>query len=76
MLTLTRRAGQRLLIGDDIVIIIDRIYAGSVSVKIRAPDDVLILREELADRDNLAPTTDPAGDRLADKHTSPPGGAN
>lgn len=50
MLILTRRAGERLLIGDDIVVKIIRIDGGQVRVGIEAPDNVRIVREEIADR--------------------------
>ncbi|WP_286871828.1 carbon storage regulator [Spongiibacter sp.] len=47
MLTLTRRPGETIEIGDDIVIHINRIRGNQVSVSIDAPDDVDIWRGEI-----------------------------
>lgn len=50
MLVLMRSRGQRIFIGDDIVISIEGVNRdGIVRVGIEAPRDVLILREELLD---------------------------
>lgn len=49
MLKLMRKSGERILIGDDIVIHFHRFERGQVSVGIEAPKEVLILRAELAD---------------------------
>lgn len=47
MLTLTRRPGERILIGDDIVIEVASIYGNQASIKIIAPLALPILREEI-----------------------------
>lgn len=47
MLTLTRREGERLMIGDDIVIEIKRVRGNQVSIGIKAPDHVAVHREEI-----------------------------
>jgi carbon storage regulator len=48
MLVLARKIGQRVLIGDDIVITVVNVSArGEVRMGIEAPDSMLILREEL-----------------------------
>ena len=47
MLVLSRKAGERLLIGDDIAITIVRIGPNSVRIGIEAPRDMNIVREEL-----------------------------
>jgi carbon storage regulator len=48
MLILTRKVGEKLLIGDDIEIVITGIKSqNQVRIGIEAPDDVVILREEL-----------------------------
>ena len=52
MLVLSRKPGERILIGDDIVITIVRATGGSVRVGIEAPPDVVILREEVKEREN------------------------
>ena len=49
MLVLGRKAGERILIGDDIAISIVRIGPNSVKVGITAPKSVNIVREEIAD---------------------------
>lgn len=50
MLVVTRRRGDRLLIGKDIEILVTRIVDGQVRLAIQAPPEVRILREELLDR--------------------------
>ena len=50
MLILTRRQGERLMIGDDIVIKIVRIENGQVGIGIDAPPHVRIVREEIKDK--------------------------
>ena len=47
MLVLTRRVDQRILIGDDIVLLVVRIGPNSVRIGIKAPKDKKIIREEL-----------------------------
>jgi carbon storage regulator CsrA len=47
MLVLSRKAGQKLVIDDNITIIIQRISGNRVSIGIEAPDDVHIMRGEL-----------------------------
>ncbi|MCV6624015.1 carbon storage regulator [uncultured Pseudoteredinibacter sp.] len=48
MLTLTRKAGQKLIIGDDVCIEIVSISGRQVAVGVSAPDSVRIYREEIA----------------------------
>ena len=48
MLVLTRKIGESLYIGNDIVLTVLKISpSGEVRLGIQAPDDVVILREEL-----------------------------
>ena len=47
MLVLSRKEGEQLLIGDDIVITISRISGNRVAVGIDAPRDIRIVRGEL-----------------------------
>ena len=47
MLVLSRREGERLRLGDSIVLTIIRIAGDKVRVGIQAPNDLLVLREEL-----------------------------
>lgn len=50
MLILGRRVGETLHIGDDVVVTIQRIEGGRVTVGVSAPPEVTILRGELAER--------------------------
>jgi carbon storage regulator CsrA len=47
MLILSRKVGQKLVIDDNITIVINRIAGNRVSIGIEAPKDVHILRGEL-----------------------------
>jgi carbon storage regulator len=47
MLVLTRKKGERLLLGDSIRISIERILGDKVRIGIEAPRDLLIVRDEL-----------------------------
>ena len=50
MLMLKRRVGETLLIGDNIEITIMGIQGDQVAIRTRAPREVTVLREEIADR--------------------------
>ena len=47
MLVLNRYRGQKIRIGDDIVLTVDRVGRGQVTLLIQAPKDVAIRRAEL-----------------------------
>ena len=47
MLVLTRKPGQRLMIGDDVVVTVLSVRNGQVRIGIEAPRSVSIRREEL-----------------------------
>lgn len=47
MLVLSRKPGERILIGDDVVVTVVRIGPNNVRVGIEAPRDMNIVREEL-----------------------------
>jgi len=47
MLVLSRKVGQKLVIDDNITIVINRISGNRVSIGIEAPSDVHIMRGEL-----------------------------
>lgn len=47
MLTLTRKLGEKIMIGDDIEIVVRQIRRNQVRIGIDAPDELPIFREEL-----------------------------
>lgn len=51
MLVLSRRFQEKILIGEDIVITIIEIDRGKVRLGIDAPKDIMVLREELKNKD-------------------------
>lgn len=53
MLTISRRIGERILIGDDVVVEVVEVSAGSVRLGITAPKEQAIYREELWERVKL-----------------------
>jgi carbon storage regulator len=50
MLILTRRIGEKLVIGDDIMVTVLGVKGTQVRIGVDAPDDVAIHREEIYDR--------------------------
>ncbi len=48
MLVLTRKVGESFVIGDDITITVVRVVGGGVRIGIEAPDDCLVMRQELS----------------------------
>ncbi len=48
MLVLSRRVGERIQIDDQITVVVQRISGSRVTLGIEAPDDVKIIRGELA----------------------------
>lgn len=65
MLVLSRRIGERIRIGGDIVVTVNRIEGNRVSIGIDAPSDVRIVRGELRPFDDIpAPACN--RDRLID----------
>ena len=47
MLVLSRKAGERIRIGDNITVVVNRVVGSRVSVGIEAPPNVRIVRGEL-----------------------------
>ena len=54
MLILTRRPGETTRIGKDITVTVIAVKRDQVHIGIKAPDDVIILREELLKRHRVA----------------------
>lgn len=50
MLILSRRIGEKLIIGDDIEVVVLGISGNQVRVGVVAPDDVSVHREEIYNR--------------------------
>ena len=50
MLVLSRKVGERILIGDNISVTVVRVAQGTVRIGVEAPDDLPIVREELKDQ--------------------------
>jgi carbon storage regulator len=50
MLVLTRKVGERIRIGDDVVITVVRINGTAVRLGVEAPAHLTVVRQELADR--------------------------
>lgn len=51
MLILTRKASQRIMIGDDVTVTVVRIDGNKVRIGIEAPNSVPIFREEVLAHD-------------------------
>jgi carbon storage regulator len=51
MLILTRYAGETIVIGDDITVTVLGLNGNQVRIGIDAPRDVLVMREELLERE-------------------------
>ena len=54
MLVLSRKPGERILIGDDVAVTIVRIGPNAVRIGIEAPRHMNIVREELCEKAPLA----------------------
>ena len=61
MLVLSRTQGQRIVIGDDIVVTVNKVDGNRVSVGIDAPREVRVLRGELADAQKPFDASQPRG---------------
>ena len=63
MLVLSRKPGERILIGDKVSITIVRIGPNTVRLGIDAPRDMNIVREELTDRSSSEVAARPTAPR-------------
>ena len=50
MLVLSRKLGEKILIGEDIIIQVVRIQGGKVRIGVDAPEEISVVREEIKDR--------------------------
>ena len=71
MLVLSRRDGESVVIGGGIVVRVLAVQNGRIRLGVEAPDEVLVLREEVAARLGLPATGAEPKPELA--RTDPPG---
>jgi carbon storage regulator len=55
MLVLSRKVGEKILIGDHISVTVVRVAHGTVRIGVEAPDDLAIVREEIKDQQPARP---------------------
>ena len=53
MLVLTRKVGEEIIIGDDIYVTVVAIHGATVRIGISAPKEVVVDRQEIAEKRNL-----------------------
>jgi carbon storage regulator len=56
MLVLSRKLGERIMIGDRIVVTVLKLSNGQVRLGIEAPGDIAVFRDEIAPRLHAAPS--------------------
>ena len=71
MLIITRRAGERIMVGDDVTVEVMEIVGNSVRIGINAPRSVPVFREEIytAVRDENRAAADSASIELPQQST-------
>jgi carbon storage regulator len=62
MLVLSRKVGERILIGDEIAVTVVRVTGGGVRIGIEAPAEMPVIREELKPGLSGKPPARPAVD--------------
>lgn len=53
MLVVSRKVGERILIGEDICVTVIKVGSGGVRIGIQAPQELAVVREELARKVSL-----------------------
>lgn len=66
MLVVSRKIGQRILIGDKIAITVVKMSSGAVRIGVEAPPELAVMREELAEEIRRAEQASIDAARLAD----------
>jgi carbon storage regulator len=54
MLVLSRKVGEKLIIGDNITVVVSRVAGNRVTIGVEAPTDVRIIRGELKAQEGVA----------------------
>ena len=65
MLVLSRKVGERILIGENISVTVVRVTGGGVRLGIEAPTELPVIREELRNRLDEADTAKQSQDGLS-----------
>ena len=55
MLVLSRKVGEKILIGDNISVTVVRVAQGTVRIGVEAPEELPIVREEIKDQQRTGP---------------------
>lgn len=65
MLVLSRKVGQKILIGENIAVTVVRVGGGGVRIGIEAPEELAVIREELQAslKEALRESTEPVSQR-------------
>jgi len=56
MLVLSRKEGERIVIGDNITLVVSKVSGNRVTIGIEAPKDIKVVRGELSDSDESIAT--------------------
>jgi carbon storage regulator len=68
MLILSRREGERLVIGGNVIVTIKQVCGKRVQVGIEAPDHVRVLRQEIEFWDDAPDDRTPASEVVSEPH--------
>jgi len=75
MLVLSRKVGERIVVGDGIIITVVRLGQGSVRIGVEAPNEMAIMRQELIDQGEAATPDTTVAAPLPRMPNVPPGEA-
>jgi carbon storage regulator len=60
MLVMTRKVGERIVIGDNVTVTVVRIAGGLVRIGIEAPPEYIVVRRELTGDESVVSESSPA----------------